>query len=232
MKIELTSPNRGFIQSSADPCAFYKKGIIVLFYVDDCLLFAQEQKDIDELIVSLQQDFNCTDKGEADRYLGVKIKSEDRKMTLKQPQLIKRIIELLKLTEANLKETQVVKLLLNKNNDSKEIKKDSFHYRSVVGLLSCVAGCTRLDTLIAVHQAIIFSNNLKVSYDTAVKRIGKYLLGFLDKGLMHEPVASKGLEVFVDAEFAGGFYKVNAEHIASAYSRTGQIIKCARCLII
>ena len=72
-------------------------------------------------------------------------------MTLKQPQLNKRIIGLLKLTEANPKVTLVVKPLLNKNTDSKERNKDSFHYRSVVGLLSHVAGFTRPDVSIVVH---------------------------------------------------------------------------------
>ena len=232
MKAELTSTKRGFIQLEADPCVFYKKGIIVLCYVDDCLLFAQEQKDIDELIASLKQDFNCTDEGEADRYLRVKIKSEDGKMTLKQPQLIKRIIELLRLTDANPKGTPVVKPLLNKNADGKERNEDSFHYRSVVGSLSYVAGCTRPDISMAVHQAAKFSNDPKVSYDTAVKRIGKYLLGSLDKGLIYEHDVSKGLEVFVDADFAGGFDKINAEDPASVYSRTGYIIKYTGCPII
>ena len=39
LKAELTSAKRGYMQSEADPCAFYKKGIIILYYVDDCLLF-------------------------------------------------------------------------------------------------------------------------------------------------------------------------------------------------
>ena len=114
------------------------------------MLFAQEQKDIDELIASLKQDFNCTDEGEADGYLGVEIKSEDGKMTLKQPQLIKRIIVLLRLTDANPKGTPVIKPLLNENVNGKERNKDSFHYRSVVGSLSYVAGCTRPDISMVV----------------------------------------------------------------------------------
>ena len=110
------------------------------------MLFAQEQNDIDALTHSLKQDFNCTDEGEADGHLGVEIKSEDGNMTLKQPQLIKRIIETLGLTDANPKKTPVVKPLLNKNADGKERNEDSFHHRSVVGSLSYVAGCTRPDT--------------------------------------------------------------------------------------
>merc|ERR1719416_376907 len=52
LKNELTSEKREFIQSNIDPCIFYKQGIIVLCYVDDCLIFAQEDRLIDELFIS------------------------------------------------------------------------------------------------------------------------------------------------------------------------------------
>ena len=38
-KLKSELEKRDFIQSAADPFAFFKKGIIVLCYVDDCLLF-------------------------------------------------------------------------------------------------------------------------------------------------------------------------------------------------
>ena len=83
-----------------------------------------------------------------------------------------------------------------------------------------------------VHHVAKFSNNPKVSYDAAVKRIGKHLLGTEDKGLTHKPDSSKGLEIFLDADFAGGFDKAVAEDSASVHSRTGFVIKYAECPII
>ena len=53
-----------------------------------------------------------------------------------------------------------------------------------------------------------------------------------DEGLTCEPNIAKGLEVFVDADFAGGFNATNAEDPASACSRTGFVIKHAGCPII
>ena len=90
----------------------------------------------------MKEDFVCTDEGEADGYLGVEIKTEDGEMTLKQPQLMKRIIEILGLKDSNPKATPVVKPLLNKNSNSKDRNEDSFHYRSAIGPLSYLAGCT------------------------------------------------------------------------------------------
>ena len=126
-------------------------------------------------------------------------------MTLKQPQLIKRIIELLGLNDANPKATLVVKPLLNKNTDRKDIDKNSFYYRSIIGSLLCLAGCTRPDISMAMHQAAKFSNNPKASCDAAAKRIDKYSPGSEDKELACKSDIEKGLEVFIDADFAGRF---------------------------
>ena len=48
---------------------------------------------IKDLLSSFQEDFLHTDKGAVDGFIGVETKHEDRKMKLKQPQLIKRMIE-------------------------------------------------------------------------------------------------------------------------------------------
>ena len=83
-----------------------------------------------------------------------------------------------------------------------------------------------------VHQVAKFSTNLKACHGTAVKIIGKRLLGTSDEGLEHEPNLDKVLEEFVDAGFAGGFNATKAEYPALACSRTGFVIKCAGCPII
>ena len=61
-----------------------------------------------------------------------------------------------------------------------------------------------------VHQAAKFSSNPKQSHDNAVKRIGKYLKGTADKGLIYKLDSKNGLEVYVDADFAGSYDSANA----------------------
>ena len=80
---------------------------------------------------SLQEDFTCTDEGPADGHLVVEIKVSEEGMTLRQPQLIRQIIELLHLADANPKPTLVVKPLLSKNVDGKE-REDDFNSVSAV----------------------------------------------------------------------------------------------------
>ena len=38
--------DRGFVPSKIDPCVFIKDGIVVLIYVDDCLVFAKKEADV------------------------------------------------------------------------------------------------------------------------------------------------------------------------------------------
>jgi hypothetical protein len=68
----------------------------------------------------------------------------------------------------------------------------------------------------------------KKSHGEAVKRIGRYLLETRDKGLIIKPDHEKGLECYVDADFAGNWdHRVAAEDPNTAKSRTGYVIKFA-----
>ena len=71
------------MQSDVDPCLFYKEKIIVLCYVDDCLMFAHDDAIIKELYHPLKEDFSYADEREADGSLGVEIrKNDDGSLTL------------------------------------------------------------------------------------------------------------------------------------------------------
>ena len=71
--------------------------------------------------------------------------------------------------------------------------------------------------------------NPMLSHERAVKRIGRYLLGTKDRGLVHKPDMSKGLECYVDADFAGGWAKADASNPDNVLSRTGFSIMYAGC---
>ena len=146
--------------------------------------------------------------------------------------MTKRLIEILGLKDSNPKAIPVVKPLLSKNTNGKDRNNNSFHYRLVIGSLLYLAGFTRPDISIVVHSVAKFSNIPKAYYNTAVKRISKYLLGTKDKGLIYKLNIDKCLEVYIDVNFARWFNKSNAKDPASIYSRTGYIIKYASCLII
>ena len=54
-----------------------------------------------------------------------------------------------------------------------------------------------------VHQAAKLSTNPKNSHNNAVKQIGECINGTNDKGFVLKPNLNKGLEICVEADFAG-----------------------------
>jgi uncharacterized protein YeeX (DUF496 family) len=86
--------NRHSKQSIVDNCVFSKKSTMLLVYVDDAIIYSTSSKVIDKIIASLKKDYNVTDEGEIDDYLGVNVScpNEDT-FELRQPHLIQQILD-------------------------------------------------------------------------------------------------------------------------------------------
>ena len=86
----------GFRESKADPCVFMKKGMIILTYVDDCILIANKKEKLDQFIHSLAngiEKFEFTDEGAIDKYLGEEMEQlKGKKFILRKPFIIRRIL--------------------------------------------------------------------------------------------------------------------------------------------
>lgn len=111
-------------------------------------------------------------------------------------------------------------------------RKTEFHYRSVIGQLNYLASTTRPEIQFAVHQCARFSQDPKMCHEKAVKRIVRYLKRTRDQGLVLTVDQSKGIECFVDADFAGGYDKTDTSNPRDCLSRTGYVVKYAGCPIV
>jgi hypothetical protein len=226
--------DRGFVPSSVDPCVFFGQGCIVLTYVDDCIIVGDSMHRIDALIQSLHggdEHFVLQDEGSIDKYLGVNIKQIDANVfELSQPFLIERITTFLGIADGktNEKFTPVGKPLLNKDLNGVPRKYD-WEYRGAIGMLTYLTGSVRPDIAMATHQCARFSIRPMRSHEIAVMRIGRYLLATKNRGMIYRPDPKRGLEVFVDADFAGGWDPEDAESADNVYSRTGYVICYAGC---
>ena len=70
-----------------------------------------------------------------------------------------------------------------------------------------------------------------LSHEQAIMRIGRYLRHTKNRGIIFKPDETKGLECFVDADFAGGWNQADADDAENLMSRTGYDIKYANCPI-
>jgi hypothetical protein len=232
---------RGFVQSGIDECVFYRGKLILMVYVDDCILMSPDNQDIDDVIELLKKSiggarpFDVTDEGDISDYLGVKVTHlDDGTMTLTQPHLIDQIISDLGL-KANTKTKDLPALssrILNKDIDGQPFKED-WSYRSIVGKLNFLEKSTRPDLAYAVHQCARFSHDPKESHAQAIKQIGRYLMANRDKGIILTPNPSMGLEDWVDADFCGNWDRKYAmEDPTTARSRSGYAIRYCGCPIL
>ena len=222
-------------QSNADSCVFIGKDSIVLVYVDDCIVISKRgSTSADDLIKALKEgheNFDFTDDGDLDKYLGVDVKRhKDGRIELTQTHLIQRFLEVIGLDKdkVNPRTTPALKPLLFKDLDGLS-RKYIWNYRQAIGMLNYLASTTRPDISMAVHQAARFCIDPKLSHEKAVIRIGKYLIGTDDKGMIFRPDPTKGLECFVDADFAGGWNKADAIDAGAVLSRTGYVLTYAGC---
>jgi len=89
----------GLYPSKHDPCLFLGKGVAVITWVDDLLIYGKSEEDIAHIFDKLVADgVKLRREGTAEGYLGLQVNRDGNKTTLSQPGLIKRIVEALGLS--------------------------------------------------------------------------------------------------------------------------------------
>ena len=226
----------GFTQSKIDDCVYYKGSTMYILYTDDSILAGPSKNEIESIIKDITKaGLKITLEGDIKDFLGINIiKKKNGSIELKQPHLIDQILndlkvndDKLKVKETPCKATQVL------NSGKKEPPFDnSFHYRSVIGKLNYLEKATRSDISYITHQCARFTSNPKANHARAIRWIARYLKGTRDKGFIMKPDKEKGLEVYVDADFSGNWWKEDALDEATARSRHGYIIKFMNCPLV
>ena len=216
-----------------DPCLFISDKVICITYVDDCIMFAEEQADIDEAIERLRERKMTLEKeSDVAGFLGVHIEHTKDRIVLTQKGLTKRIIEALgvgDLPEVSTPATDV----LGKDEHG-EPPNATFNYASVIGMLWYLYGHSRPDLGFAVSQAARFAFSPKRSHELALVRIGQYLKGTCDRGLQLKPDdwTSFKMDVYVDSDFLGLYGKEPRVDPDNVKSRGGFVILLNGCPMI
>lgn len=218
----------GFVKSSYDDCLFFKGNMVYVLYTDDSILAGPDKKEIMRTIDLIKTELDITYDEELTDFLGVNIdRRKDGTIKLSQPHLVEQIIKDLNLNQesSKTKETPAASsYLISRDEDGREFD-NHFNYRSIIGKMHYLVAGSRNEIAYAVHQCARFSHEPKMSHAAAVKWIGRYLKGTAHEGTIMKPDRSKGLEVFVDADFAGNWdSKLAGTDRSTARSRHGYYI--------
>ena len=227
----------GFAQArDVDPCLFISEKVICLVYVDDTLLYAKNQEDIDEVISLLKNErqMELEKEDDAAGFLGVDIRRnpETGCVTLKQDGLKKKLIEALQIDDLPAVYTPS-DCVLGKDLDGDPPNCD-FNFASCVGMAWYLYGHSCPEIGFALSQLSRFTFNPKRSHELAMIRLGQYLKGTLGQALIIQPMKLDEfrLDVYVDSDFLGLYGHEKRDDVDNVRCRAGHTLFLNGCPII
>jgi hypothetical protein len=214
----------GFHGSERDPCLFLKSDCAILLYVDDAVIFGKDNNTIEKVLTDIgKQEYDYSRDGTFSAYLGIQLDHRpDGTIKLSQPGLKRAIIDVMGLHDANPAKTPIIGPLF-RHEESPPFD-HSFNYRSALGMLQYVGNNTHPECAYAINSCARYCINPRQVHGTVLKRIGRYLKGVLDDGLIIDPKGPFSLDCHVDADFAGNYIKCDSDDPSSVRSRTGFVI--------
>ena len=110
---------------------------------------------------------------------------------------------------------------------------NSLNYRSVIGKLHYLDKFTKCEMIYSTYQYVRFSVDPKREHGAVMRRIGRYIKGTKTKVTILILDKSRGLEIYVDADYAGNSYlKESTIDIDPVRSRYGYTTPYNRCSIV
>ncbi|KAI5727868.1 hypothetical protein M8J77_007947 [Diaphorina citri] len=213
---------QGYQRSAYDLCLYVKNGTYILVYVDDILLFSDDQIEIKWLKEHFNENFKMKDLGNISKFLGMNITQEKDKIIINQTEYIKLILK-----KFNMDQCKPVTVPIEPNfiysgdYDSKYEAK----CRSLIGALLYVSLCSRPDIMVSVSILARYQHIANECLWIALKRVLRYLQGTINLSLEFPgDNQAVDIEAYADADWAGD--------VATRKSTSGFVIKLFGCLIL
>ncbi|CAM8943489.1 unnamed protein product [Rhodiola kirilowii] len=214
LKFNDTITSYGFVEITVDRCIYIKvsgsKFVILVLYVDDILLAANDMCILYETKKYLSNFFEMKDMGDASYVIGIEIfrnKSQGL-LGLSQKGYINKILERYRMEKCSSglvpiqKGDKFSKMQCPRNElEQKEMAR--IPYASVVGSLIYVQTCTRPDISFAVGMLGRYQSNPGIDHWKAAKKVLRYLQGTKETMLTYR--RSDHLEIigYSDSDYAG-----------------------------
>jgi hypothetical protein len=221
-------------KTEVDPCLFISDKVICIVYVDDTLLYSPKEAYINEVLEKLKAlEMELEVEDSVAGFLGVHMErnEKDGSIKLTQKRLTKCIVDALNIGHLPRKFTPAIRDPLVKDLDG-DPPQGTYSYASVIGMLQYLHSHSRPDITFAVSQCARFIHHTNRSHEQALERIGQYLKGTMDEGLILRPSGTLDIDCYVDADFAGLWPLEDYQDPSCVKSRTGFVICISNCPII
>ncbi|GJW01781.1 ribonuclease H-like domain-containing protein [Tanacetum coccineum] len=194
----------GFSSSRRDSSLFiYQHGSEVaylLIYVDDIVLTASSADLLQRIISSIHKEFDMTDLGALNYFLGISVTLDSTGMFLSQKKYALDLLDRAHMANCNPTRTPVdTESKLGSDGDTIS---DPTLYRSLAGGLQYLT-FTRPDISYAVQQVCLHMHDPREPHLAALKRVLRYVRGTLDFGLQLYASSTGSLVAYTDADWAG-----------------------------
>ncbi|GJY44180.1 ribonuclease H-like domain-containing protein [Tanacetum coccineum] len=194
----------GFYHSRCDSSLFiYRQGSQVaylLIYVDDIILTASCPALLQQIIGSLNNEFDMTDLGALNYFLGISADRTPTGLFLSQKKYALQLLERAHMVTCNPSRTPVD--TESKLGPEGVPVQDPTLYRSLAGGLQYLT-FTRPDLSYAVQHICLYMHDPREPHFAALKRILRYVRGTVDFGLKLYVSATTSLVGYTDADWAG-----------------------------
>ena len=177
---------------------------IVILYVDDLLLMGDSKPFIEEVKRKLKLEYQMTDLGPVERFLGLRIRRERRKRQIfvDQAEYIQTVLERFQMHNSVPANTPLpAGAVLEKNVGTSS---ESFRtlYQSIIGSIMYAMLGTRPDIAFAVTRLSKFASNPSQQHLNYARYILKYLQGTKEYALCYDGASNSGLIAYSDSDWA------------------------------
>ncbi|KAK8940572.1 hypothetical protein KSP39_PZI010102 [Platanthera zijinensis] len=162
--------------------------MIICLYVDDMIFTGNNPYMYKEFKRMMMKEFEMTDLGELNYFLGVEVKQSEDGIFISQKKYAEEILKKFKMENSKPISTPADPWL-KLSKESKEGAVDSTLFKSLVGSLRYLT-FTRPDIMYAVGVVSRHMKKPKEDHFTAAKRILRYVNGTRGHGLKYPPVRS------------------------------------------
>lgn len=198
----------GFKRCASDYCLYTKFEndirCFILLYVDDLLIVCDDLTMINVVKSLLAKEFEMTDIGNADTFLGMHIQHdrENGTIQLSQTQYLKNVVRKFGMEESKSISTPIEKGLHLSMNGMTE--NANVPYRELIGCLTYATLTTRPDLCAATNYFSRFQNCYTHEHFTHAKRVLRYIRNTVDlKLIFRRDKQAQTLVGYADSDWAG-----------------------------